>query len=69
MGLVVCLFLIVKAGMQWTTAEKDKDKRTRAKRRILWSLVGLIAAFVIYFILSVIKSFFGVDPPEPFRLP
>lgn len=52
-GVVVCLFIMARSGVQWATAKKDKAKRARAKRRIIWSLVGLLAVFLTFFIIRV----------------
>jgi hypothetical protein len=59
-GVFLCLIIMVRSWLQWSSANKDKEKRARAKRRILWSLVGLIATFVTYFILSVFLAMLGV---------
>jgi type IV secretion system pilin len=48
--------------MQWATTKKDEDKRARAKKRLLWSLVGLVAIFVAFFIFNVIVGLFSANP-------
>jgi hypothetical protein len=60
LGFVVSLISLIWSGVQWVTAKKEKEKIARAKRRILWSLVGLVATFLTYFILSVILGILGV---------
>jgi cation transport ATPase len=58
LGFVVCLLILLWSGVQWAVAKKDKAKRARAKRRTLWSLAGLVAFFVGFFIFNVILGLF-----------
>jgi Na+-driven multidrug efflux pump len=60
LGVVLCLISIVWSGVQWVTGKKDKAKRARAKRKILWLIVGLVITFLITFILNIIYSFFAI---------
>jgi O-antigen/teichoic acid export membrane protein len=60
-GLVVCLVALTWSGVQWAAAKKDKEKKARAKRRTIWSLVGLVVTFLSYFILLYLIVFFGLD--------
>jgi hypothetical protein len=59
-GFVGSFICLLWSFVQWGTEKKDEEKRARAKRRILWSFVGLVATFVIYFILSVLLGILGV---------
>jgi hypothetical protein len=68
-GVVVCLLSITWSGVQWATAKKEKAKRARAKRRILWSLVGIVLTFLTYFILRVTIGLFSLTPLEPVMIP
>jgi cytochrome bd-type quinol oxidase subunit 2 len=57
LGVVVCLLLTLTwSGAQWASAKKEKAKKARAKRRIKWSLVGLVAIFLTFSILLVIVN-------------
>jgi heme O synthase-like polyprenyltransferase len=60
LGFVVSLISILWSGLQWATAKKDKAKRARAKKRVLWSLAGLAAIFVAFYIFNVILAMLGV---------
>jgi hypothetical protein len=51
-GAVVCLITLTWSGLQWLSAKKDKAKRVRAKKRMLWSLGGLVATSISTFILA-----------------
>jgi amino acid permease len=57
-GAVICFIPLTWSGVQWAFAKKDKAKRARAKRRILWSLIGLVAIFVAFFIYNIILGLF-----------
>ena len=63
LGVVLCLITVTWSGMQWAASKKDKAKRARAQRRIRWSLAGLVAILVAFFILSIFPDprFFDVD--------
>lgn len=59
--IIVTLISLVWAGIQWTSSNGDKGKITAARGRITWSLVGLILALSIFFILNIIGYLFNVD--------
>jgi hypothetical protein len=59
LGVVLCLISIVWSGVHWISTKKNKAKRARAKRRILWSVAGLAAIFVAFFIFSVLLNIFN----------
>ena len=59
---VVSLFFLVYGGIKWVTSSGDKTKVESARMTIISALVGLIIAFLAYFIFSVVLSFFGLTP-------
>jgi Type IV secretion system pilin len=62
---VSCLVTLTWSGVQWATAKKEKAKRARAKGRIKWALIGLVAAFLAYIILNIILNLHGLDIATP----
>jgi Type IV secretion system pilin len=61
---VLWLVSVAWSGLQWASAEKDKEKRARAQRRIIWSLVGLFITFFLTLIVTFIALTFS--PPVDF---
>ena len=59
--VVVCFITLTWASVQWVSTEKDKAKRARAKKRILWWLVGLVVSFVTFIILTYIVAMLTFD--------
>ncbi|MGI8420545.1 MAG: hypothetical protein ACR2LN_07955 [Candidatus Levyibacteriota bacterium] len=56
---ILCLFVIVWAGIQWTTSGGDKQKVTAARARITYAIIGLIVALASFFFVNVLANFFG----------
>lgn len=59
-AIVLCLFSIIWAGVQWTTAAGDKAKVAAARARITWSIVGLVVVLTAFLIVNILGNFFGV---------
>ena len=59
---VVSLFFLIWGGIRWVTSSGDKTKVEAARNTIISALVGLIIAFLAYFIFSVVLNFFGLSP-------
>lgn len=60
-AVVVALFYLVFGGIKWITSGGDKAKVESARNHIIAAIIGLVVAFLAYFILSVILSFFGLS--------
>jgi hypothetical protein len=56
---VLCLFMLVWSGIQWTTSGGDKQKVTAARARITYAIIGLIVALASFFFINVLGNFFG----------
>jgi ABC-type Fe3+ transport system permease subunit len=59
--VVLSLIFIVYSGIQWILSGGDKNKLQAARARLNWAIIGLIVAFVAFFIVSLIGYFFKVD--------
>ncbi|HSW48366.1 MAG TPA: hypothetical protein VLG67_04795 [Candidatus Saccharimonadales bacterium] len=63
--LIICvalaLIFMVVAGIQWTLSGGDKNKVQAARAKLTWAIIGLVVAFVAFFIVSIIGYFFGVN--------
>lgn len=66
--IVICFlwafFYIITGALSWITSGGDKGKLENARNRIVNAIIGLIIAFAIWAIMSLIGPFFGIDFPE-----
>ncbi len=70
-GLIVSILLIatvlfalgfiVWGGIMWTTSGGDKQKVMSARKMIIFSVVGLLVAFLAFFIIGIFGSFFNLQ--------
>ena len=58
---LVFFFLLIVGGIQWMTSGGDKAATESARGRITAALIGLVIVFMVYAILTLIKTFFGFD--------
>lgn len=59
-AVVLVLFFLVWAGIQWAGSNGDKNKLASARARITWAIIGLVVVMLTFFILSAIGGLFGV---------
>ncbi len=57
---VVAVFCFVYAGMLYLTASGDPQKLEKAKKAVIWGVVGIIIAIVAFSAVSIIKALLGV---------
>ena len=58
---LIALFYLIWGGIRWITSGGDKGKVTEARQHIIAAIIGLIVAFLAFFILSLALSFFGMS--------
>lgn len=58
---IIALFFLIYGGLRWVTSGGDKGKVDEARKTVIAAIVGLIIAFLAFFILSVVLSFFGLS--------
>lgn len=61
---LIALFFLIFGGIRWVTSGGDKGKVESARGTIIAAIIGLIIAFLAYFILALVLGFFGLDPAE-----
>ncbi len=54
-------FILVIGGIKWILSGGDKAHTEGARNQITAALVGLVIVFSAWAIITLIKSFFGVD--------
>jgi len=60
-AVLVALFFLIFGGIRWITSGGDKAKVDSARQMITAAIVGLVIAFLAFFILSLALSFFGLS--------
>jgi len=60
-AVLIALFYLIWGGIRWITSGGDKAKVDEARKHIVAAIIGLIVAFLAFFILQVILGFFGLS--------
>lgn len=60
-AVVIALFYLIWGGIRWITSGGDKGKVDEARKHIVAAIIGLIVAFLAYFILQIVLGFFGLN--------
>ena len=68
-AVIIALFYLIYGGIRWITSGGDKGKVEEARKHIIAAIIGLIVAFVAYFILQIILSVFGLGDVSRLKLP
>ncbi len=58
---VLCLFFLLFGGIKWIMSDGDKSKIDSARKTIIFAIVGLLLAFLSFFIINVVGGLFGVE--------
>lgn len=67
-AVIIALFFLIWGGIRWITSGGDKGKVDEARKHIVAAIIGLIVAFLAYFILQLVLGFFGLKLGD-LRLP
>jgi hypothetical protein len=60
-AVIIALFFLILGGIRWITSGGDKGKVESARGTIIAAIIGLVIAFLAFFILSLALSFFGLS--------
>jgi Type IV secretion system pilin len=58
---LIALFFLIWGGIRWIMSAGDKAKVDSARQTITAAIIGLVIAFLAFFILSLALSFFGLS--------
>jgi uncharacterized protein YacL len=58
---IICLFFLIRGGINWILSGGDKGKVDAARATIVAAIIGLIITFLAYFILSLVLQLFGLS--------
>jgi len=60
-AVLIALFFLIFGGVRWITSGGDKAKVESARGTIIAAIIGLVIAFLAFFVLSLALSFFGLS--------
>jgi uncharacterized protein YacL len=60
-AVIIALFFLIWGGVRWITSGGDKAKVESARGTIIAAIIGLVIAFLAFFVLSLALSFFGLS--------
>ena len=58
---LIALFFLIWGGVRWILSGGDKAKVEEARKTIIGAIIGLIIAFLAYFILTLVLGIFGLS--------
>ena len=64
-ALVFTLAMLLWGGISWITSGGDKTKVESARKKIIYSILGLIVIFFSFFIINIVGGLFGLNPFNP----
>jgi hypothetical protein len=59
-GAVAFFFMLLLGGVAWISSAGDKQKIEDARRKILHAFIGLFILFLLFVIVRIINTFFGI---------
>lgn len=59
-GIIIVVFMLIWAGIQWSSSAGDKQKLASARGRLTWAIIGLIIILLSFGIIGAISYFFNV---------
>ena len=68
-AVVLALFFLIYGGIRWILSGGDKAKVETARQTIVAAIIGLIVAFLAYFIVNIILSVFGLGSINDLAIP
>lgn len=68
-GGILCVVIILWAGISYATAGGDEEKTTKAKNRLIYGIIGIAVITGAYIIASAISGIVGSSTPNVPTLP
>ena len=69
LAITLALAFLIYGGIKWIISGGDKTKVEAARGTIVAALVGLVLAFLSYFIINLVLNFLGITLDQSFVLP
>lgn len=61
-GMVLAIIFIIFSGIQWIISGGDEKKIEAARKRLTYSIIGLVIVFASFLIVSLVFYLLGIDP-------
>jgi hypothetical protein len=59
--IVAAFIFLIVSGIQWIASQGDKGKIEAARKRLIFSIVGLVVAFSAFLIIDTVGDIVGVN--------
>ena len=67
-AILLALFFLIFAGIQWMTSGGDKQKISAAREKIIFAIVGLLVVLLAYLVITFVMNFFGITLDTSFNI-
>ena len=57
-AVILALLYLIWGGINWITSEGDKQKLAQARKKIIFSIIGLLVVFLSFFMINFLFRFF-----------
>lgn len=68
-AVIIALAFLIWGGIKWIMSGGDKAKVESARNTIIAAIIGLIVAFLAYFVIQVVLNLFGLGSIDQLGLP
>jgi hypothetical protein len=68
-AVVIALAFLIWGGIKWIMSGGDKAKVESARNTIIAAIIGLIVAFLAYFVIQIVLNLFGMGSIDQLGLP
>lgn len=68
-AVILALFFLIWGGIRWITSGGDKAKVETARNTIVAAIIGLIVAFVAFFVVQLLLNIFGLGSVANLSIP
>ncbi len=67
-AVLLFLFYFVIGAYKWITSQGDKNKIDEAQTRMTYAVIGLAVVFMLFVIIKLIGTVFGIETLENLKL-
>ncbi len=60
-GIIVTLVFLIRGGIIWITSGGDKEKLDKARKTIIYAIIGIIVILLSFVIVSTVGSIMGIS--------
>jgi hypothetical protein len=60
-GILAALFFLIWGGISWVTSGGNTEKLEKARKTLIYAIIGLIVILLSFIILQTVGSLLGID--------